>query len=91
MAGENLTSEEYIKHHLTNLAYGRFENGEWGWAHGADDIAEMGFWAIHVDTMFWSIFLGCLFLGLFTFAARKATTGVPGNLQNMCGNRGRVR
>ena len=82
MAGENLTSEEYIKHHLTNLAYGRFENGEWGWAHGADDIAEMGFWAIHVDTMFWSLALGGLFIWFFHRVAREATAGVPSGLQN---------
>ena len=52
MAGEYQNSSEYIQHHLTNLTYGRFENGEWGWAHGAEDIAEMGFYAIHVDTTF---------------------------------------
>lgn len=84
MAGTEVTTQEYIKHHLTNLTYGRFEDGTWGFAHGAEDIAEMGFWAIHVDTMFWSISLGLVFLVLFTFAARRATAGVPGGLQNMC-------
>ena len=44
----------------------------------------MGFWAIHVDTMIWSIGLGIIFLALFTIAARKATSGVPGTLQNLC-------
>ena len=84
MAGTELTSQEYIKHHLTNLTYGRLEDGTWGFAHGPEDIAEMGFWAIHVDTMFWSISLGVLFLAMFTFVARRATAGVPGGLQNMC-------
>ncbi len=84
MAGTEVTTQEYIKHHLTNLTYGRFEDGTWGFAHGAEDIAEMGFWAIHVDTMFWSISLGLVFLVMFTFAARRATAGVPGGLQNMC-------
>tara|TARA_A100000164_G_scaffold379362_1_gene423417 strand:- start:494 stop:1327 length:834 start_codon:yes stop_codon:yes gene_type:complete len=84
MAGTELTSQEYIKHHLTNLTYGRFEDGTWGFAHGPEDLAEMGFWAIHVDTMFWSISLGVLFLAMFTFVARRATAGVPGGLQNMC-------
>ena len=84
MADTDVTTQEYIKHHLTNLTYGRFEDGTWGFAHGAEDIAEMGFWAIHVDTMFWSISLGLVFLVLFTFAARRATAGVPGGLQNMC-------
>jgi F-type H+-transporting ATPase subunit a len=42
----------------------------------------MGFWAIHVDTMFWSIILGVLFLFLFRKVARNATSGVPGGMQN---------
>lgn len=84
MATEYANSSEYIQHHLTNLTYGRFPDGTWGWAHGADDIASMGFYAIHVDTMFWSVSLGALFLGIFMIAARGATAGVPGGLQNFC-------
>ncbi|MBT4616641.1 MAG: F0F1 ATP synthase subunit A [Gammaproteobacteria bacterium] len=84
MAGDYANSSEYIQHHLTNLTYGRFADGEWGFAHGPEDIAEMGFMSIHVDTMFWSIFLGGLFLAIFTMAARSATAGVPGTLQNIC-------
>jgi len=84
MAGEYANSSEYIQHHLTNLTYGRFADGEWGFAHGPEDIAEMGFMSIYVDTMFWSIFLGGLFLAIFTLAARSATAGVPGTLQNIC-------
>ena len=84
MAGEYANSSEYIQHHLTNLTYGRFADGDWGFAHGPEDIAEMGFMSIHVDTMFWSIFLGGLFLTIFTMAARSASAGVPGTLQNIC-------
>ncbi len=84
MAGDTLTSEEYIQHHLTNLTYGRFEDGHWGFAHGSEDIAEMGVWAINVDTMFWSLTLGFVFILVFFMAARKVTTGVPGTLQNFC-------
>ncbi len=84
MSGEYQNSSEYIQHHLTNLTYGQFADGHWGWAHGAEDIAEMGFWAINVDTMFWSISLGTLFLFIFTMVARKATTGVPTGIQNVC-------
>jgi len=40
-----------------------------------------GFWTFHVDTMFMSIVLGVLALGLFWMASRKATTGVPGKWQ----------
>lgn len=42
----------------------------------------MGFWAIHLDSMFWSIGLGVLFLWLFKKAADNITQGVPGPLQN---------
>ncbi len=42
----------------------------------------MGFMAIHVDTMFWSIILGVLFLYLFRKVAKNATSGVPGGMQN---------
>ena len=55
MASEELTASGYIKHHLTNLTYGQHPDGHWGFAHGADEAAEMGFWAIHVDTMLWSL------------------------------------
>ena len=77
-----LTSSGYIKHHLTNLTYGRHEDGHWGIAHGADEIKEMGFWAIHLDTMFWSILLGALFLFFFSKVAKNVEAGVPGGLQN---------
>ena len=42
----------------------------------------MGFWAIHLDTMFWSIGLGVLFLFFFSKAAKTATAGIPNGLQN---------
>jgi F-type H+-transporting ATPase subunit a len=82
MAGDAQTSSGYIKHHLQNLTYGQHADGSWGFAHTAEQAKEMGFWAIHVDTMFWSIGLGLLFLWLFRKAARRAETGVPGGLQN---------
>jgi F-type H+-transporting ATPase subunit a len=40
-----------------------------------------GFWTFHVDTMFMSITLGMIALGLFWMASRKATSGVPGKWQ----------
>lgn len=84
MAVEYENSAEYIQHHLTNLTYGQHADGHWGFAHSVDEITEMGFWSIHVDTMFWSITLGFVFIGLFMLGARKATAGVPGTLQNLC-------
>lgn len=82
MAGDTLTSTSYIKHHLQNLTYGQHPDGHWGLAHNAAEAKEMGFWAIHVDTMFWSILLGVLFLFMFRKAAKTATAGVPSGLQN---------
>jgi F-type H+-transporting ATPase subunit a len=41
-----------------------------------------GFWTFHLDTLFFSAMLGALFAGLFYLAARQATAGVPGPLQN---------
>jgi len=72
-----LTSGEYIRHHLTNLTYGQHPDGSWGLAETAQEAADMGFWAINVDTMFWSIFLGALFLFIFRRVAKKAEAGVP--------------
>lgn len=82
MASEKLTSTEYIKHHLTNLTFGQHPDGSWGFAHNAQEIKEMGFWAIHVDTMIWSVLLGGLFIWLFRKAARRATAGTPSGLLN---------
>lgn len=89
------TPVEYIQHHLTNLTYGKLpagyeradgtvvEEATWTMAHTGQEAADMGFMAIHVDTMGWSIAMGLLFLGLFRFAAKRATTGQPGGLQNL--------
>src|SRR3546814_13511633 len=57
-------------------------NGGWGFAHTAAEAKEMGFWAFHVDTLGWSVALGLIFVLLFRMAAKKATSGQPGALQN---------
>ena len=82
VSGEELTQTGYIKHHLTNLTFGQHSDGSWGIAHGAAEAKAMGFWAIHVDTMFWSIFLGALFLWGFRKAAVTASAGAPAGWQN---------
>ncbi|HLF67409.1 MAG TPA: F0F1 ATP synthase subunit A [Gammaproteobacteria bacterium] len=40
-----------------------------------------GFWAIHIDSIFIALTLGLLFVLGFHYAARKATSGVPGKWQ----------
>lgn len=82
MASGELTSTAYITHHLTNLTFGNHPENGWGFAHGGQEAAEMGFWAIHVDTMLWSVGLGLFFIWLFRKVAVAATSGVPGSLQN---------
>ena len=79
MAGsETLTSGEYIKHHLTNLTFGQFPDGHWGIAHSAEEAKEMGFWAIHLDSMFWSLALAALFVTFSTRPRRRPLRVCPG-------------
>jgi F-type H+-transporting ATPase subunit a len=87
MAAAPETSAEYIKHHLTNLTFGKFPEGHehaghWGFAHSMQDAASFGFWAINVDTRLFSFVLGLFFVWIFRKAAKTATAGVPGPWQN---------
>ena len=70
------TSGDYIAHHLQNLQVCKSETGEWIWNHCAGNPM-----AINVDSMFWSVFLGLLFVWLFGRVAKKATSGVPSKTQ----------
>lgn len=67
-----VTSSEYIQHHLQNLMFDVRELG----------LTDGGFWSINLDTLFFSILLGTLFLFVFRRVAKSVTTGVPGHLQN---------
>ncbi|BBB27949.1 F0F1 ATP synthase subunit A [Amphritea japonica] len=81
MASE-MTSSAYISHHLTNWTFGAHPENGLGFAHTAQEAAEMGFWAIHVDTMLWSVGLGMFFIWMFRKVAKAATSDVPGSTQN---------
>jgi F-type H+-transporting ATPase subunit a len=97
-SGAEQTVSEYIVHHLTNLTYGKLpagferqtadgvqvigDGGQWTLAHGADEIAAMGFNAVHVDSMIWSVGLGIIFCWLFRRVAKTATAGVPSGWVN---------
>ncbi len=82
-ASGTITSTEFIRHHLTNLTFGRHADG-WGMASTGAEAAEMGVMAVHVDSLFWSFVLGALFLALFRRVAVRVTAGEPGMLQNFC-------
>ncbi|AJY48539.1 MULTISPECIES: F0F1 ATP synthase subunit A [Halomonadaceae] len=81
-AGNEVSTTYYIQHHLQNLTFGNHPENGWSLAHSAEEASEMGFWAIHLDTMGWSIAMGLLFIWIFRKAGKMATTGVPGGLQN---------
>lgn len=82
MAAEALTAQGYINHHLTNLTLGVLPDRGLTFAHNADEAASMGFWAVHVDTMFFAIGLGVLMMWFFKKVADHVTAGVPGPMQN---------
>lgn len=79
MAGEGghgpQSSGEYISHHLQNLQVCEVD-GEWIWNQCAGNPM-----AINVDSMFWSLLLGLVFIVLFGRAARKSSAGKPGKFQ----------
>ena len=70
------TSGDYISHHLQNLQVCKSETGEWIWNHCAGNPI-----AINVDSMFWSVFLGLVFVLMFRSVAKKTSAGRPGKLQ----------
>jgi F-type H+-transporting ATPase subunit a len=60
---------EYIRHHITFLS-------------NREQTALVDMSVIHWDSVFWSVLLAVTFFGVFYAVARKATSGVPGKLQN---------
>ncbi len=89
------TPAEYIQHHLQNLTYGKLPAGyeradgsildqaTWTIAQTGAEARDMGFMAVHLDTLGWSLLMGAIFILLFRSAAKAATAGVPGKLQNL--------
>ena len=63
MTGEaTITSKSYITHHLQNLVYGELpagyerdghilEEATWTLAHNHEEVVEMGFWSLNVDSL----------------------------------------
>ena len=82
MANETLTSSGYIKHHLQNMTFGQRHDGSWGLAHDAKEAADMGFWAINIDSMAMTVLLGILLMWFFKRIAKKAVSNIPSATQN---------
>jgi F-type H+-transporting ATPase subunit a len=76
------TPAEYISHHIQNLTFGERADGTWGFAHSAKEATEMGFMAINVDTMFWSLATGLFFCWVFRKAAVSASVNTPSRFQS---------
>ena len=66
-------SVQYIQHHLTNYCVG-----------DCDPVTHQaaGFWALHVDTLFFSILLGLIMVLVSYRLGKRLTDGVPGGFQN---------
>ncbi len=95
MAAEGeLTSNEYIQHHLQNMVFGKLpasyeradgqvlQESAWTLAHSPQEAKDMGFWSVNVDTLGWSIFLGCLFCFVFHRVAKRVSEGAPSGFAN---------
>ncbi|WP_370980533.1 F0F1 ATP synthase subunit A [Agaribacterium sp. ZY112] len=97
-SSEGLTATGYIQHHLQNMTYGKLPSGyvrhnsdgtetvleqsTWTLAHTSQEAKDMGFNAVHVDTMGWSILLASLFCFMFWRVSKKAQAGVPTGVQS---------
>ena len=85
---------EYITHHIQNMTWGQLPEGyaradgqileqaTWTMAHSAQEAKDMGFWAFHLDSLGWAVFLGTIFCFCFYRVAKKASLGVPGRWSN---------
>jgi len=64
---------EYIQHHLTNLCYGECDPV----THQAS-----GFWALHLDTLFFSTAIGIFMILVANGVRRRLVSDTPGGFQN---------
>ncbi|MBS0433190.1 MAG: F0F1 ATP synthase subunit A [Proteobacteria bacterium] len=74
MTTEAPSSSSYILHHLTYL---QLDLRTWKIVENSQN-----FWVVNIDSIFFSVLLGLVFIGLFWPMARRATHGVPARWQN---------
>lgn len=91
-----LTVTDYIQHHLQNMTYGKLpagyhrhsadgkvhvlEHDTWTLAHSSEEAKDMGFNAVHLDTLGWGLVLALLTGFVMRRVAVRATTNVPKGL-----------
>ena len=94
MTVETITSKSYITHHLQNLVYGKLpagferdgqilEEAVWTLAHSHEEVVEMGFWSLNVDSLGWSFFLGAIFSFFFYRVAKTVSIEAPSGFSNL--------
>lgn len=67
-----ISNTDYIKHHLTYLTFNLKTMA----------MGNGGFWTLNLDTIFISLVMGFIAIGVLYGAARKVTANTPGKLQN---------
>lgn len=72
MVSANLTTVEYIQHHLKNncLSLNSYK------------CVDGNFWQIHLDTIGFSLFLGLLIVLMGIYITKRLTVGTPSGIQN---------
>lgn len=74
--GEIATSQDYISHHLHFLQIDLRTFSLVDPQHPPST-----FWILNLDSMFFSVLLGVVFLTLFYLVAKRANSGIPGKFQ----------
>ncbi|MFP3029048.1 MAG: F0F1 ATP synthase subunit A [Arsenophonus sp.] len=76
-SGEVMTTRSYIGHHLNNLQL-NLRTFKLVDPHHNNDPT---FWTLNIDSLFFSVILGIIFLCLFRRISINATSGIPDKLQ----------
>ncbi|PHM39692.1 ATP synthase subunit A [Xenorhabdus mauleonii] len=77
-ASGEVSTSEYISHHLRHL---QLDLRTFELVNPNASGYEATFWTLNIDSLFFSIVLGMLFLFVFRRVAVRATDGVPGKFQ----------
>ncbi len=72
MTAENLTTGQYIQHHLENLTFNLHTMS----------LGRDGFWTLNLDTLFVGLVTALLLGFMMRWVASRMTSGTPGRLQN---------
>ena len=81
-SNQPITSAQYIQHHLYHLQLNLQTLFQTDTFSKADRGTGGGFWNLHFDTLSVSFLLGVMMCTIFRLVAVRASTDVPGKLQN---------